>query len=113
MIFAYPISKAFGAGSVASWHNDPIPEVEPIPEVNTPWLTLKEAAQHCRCYTTTIKRAVAKGQLKGPVKEAGKRRRWVFNRNDLDQWNEGHKPQAKRSGPGRRPKPVYKHFNFE
>jgi hypothetical protein len=84
---------------------DEVPEME--------FERIGELTEYCHCDTKTIKRAVDRGALRGPTRIAGNRRRWVFARFDLDQWNEGRKPPEKRTGPGRRPRPVYKHFNFD
>lgn len=50
----------------------------------TPWLTLCEAADYCRCSTVTIGREARLGRLKGY--KLGRRREWRFTSEDCDRW---------------------------
>jgi excisionase family DNA binding protein len=50
----------------------------------TVWLTLREAAEHCRCSVVTIGRAARLGTLRGY--KLARRRSWRFRAEDLDAW---------------------------
>jgi excisionase family DNA binding protein len=50
----------------------------------TRWLTLKEAAEHCRCSVVTIGRAARLGTLRGY--KLARRRSWRFTEADLNAW---------------------------
>ncbi|MCW2959798.1 MAG: Helix-turn-helix domain [Thermoleophilia bacterium] len=49
------------------------------------WMLIADAAEYAECSTKTLRRAIAKGALRG-YKQAG---RWRFDRAEVDSWIQG------------------------
>lgn len=69
------------------------------------WLTLEEAATHCRVSVTTLRERMRESDVAGleaswlNVGGAGRRARWQFDGNEIDRWwRQVNEWRASRSG---------------
>ena len=55
--------------------------------METPWLTVPEAAAYAKRHTQTIKNALRDGSLRGS--QTQRNGKWLVHRDDLDAWLRG------------------------
>lgn len=70
--------------------------------IDTPWLTLDEAAAYVRLHPDTVRKAAQAGRLSGCKTSAGRNAEWRFTRTNLDDWLEsGRMPSLRSLNAGR------------